>query len=829
MPVVRSSIRVLTIRAATAPAYYERVEFGRDDYYGEAGATPGAWVGREARALALSGSPERGDLEALLGGSSPRTGEPLGVPSRRVNAGFDLTFTAPKSVSVLAAVGDERVRGAVLAAHEVGVAAALDHLERFECWTRRGGGGARVIRAGGFVGAAYTHEMSRSGDPHLHTHVVVANVVRGEDGRWTTPDMRPVYAGAKTAGAIAEAVMRDQLTRELGVEWGPVVNGIAELAGVPEAVRTHFSARHAEIMEEAAVRGFTGRAALDLIQRETRDRKRHIDRDRAVAEWRARAAEHGFGERELAQLLGRQRPVPAAEYHRRLVEVGDRMLGPEGLTQRDSTFTRREVIQYVSDAHPEGAPPGRLEELADAFLTRRCIPLLRDEAGDTGHREQRYTTHDMLDTERRLLAAGTHRDPMAAVRAGREAVDAVIARRPTLGADQEEAVRHLCGGSHRVRVLEARAGTGKTFTLDAVREAYEASGVPVVGVAWQGQAADLLQRDAHIPSQTAALLQVRAGRGEEPIPRRSVVVVDEASVMPTRALEQLITQAADREARVLLVGDRAQLPSIDAGGGFAALAGRLGAAELTVNRRQQSPLRQRVVACLADGDAAQAVRLLRRSGALHAYDDARDARADLVAAWAQAEAESPGRNLMLAHDRRDVAELNRLARAWRESWGGISDRRIVAGGTEWAVGDHIVCRRNDYAVGVRNGTRGTVTAMDDHGRHIDLVTDHGDQVRLPAVYLADAHHGYALTGHVSQGETVDRTFVLASPERGGAEWAYVAASRHRHDLQVFAVHPDLGEVEQALGHAWARTRATGLALDHLEPHGRSVGVELPGR
>ncbi|MGE3141342.1 MAG: MobF family relaxase [Thermoleophilia bacterium] len=820
---------MLTIRAATAPAYYERVEFARDDYYEEVGATPGRWVGRGADGLGLDGAVERGELATLLGGHSPRTGQPLGVPGRRGNAGFDLTFTAPKSVSLLAAVGDESVRRAVRSAHEAGVAAALDHLERFECWTRRGARGARVIRAGGFVGAAYTHEMSRSGDPHLHTHVVMANVVRGVDERWATPDMRPVYAAAKTAGVIAEAVMRDHLTRELGVEWGPVVNGIADLAAVPEAARAHFSARHAEIVEEAAVRGYTGRAALAMVQRETRDRKRHIDRDRAVAEWRARAAEHGFGELELAQLVGGHRMVPTAEYHQRVADVGERMLGPEGLTLRDSTFTRREVIQHLADAHPDGVPPGRLGGLADAFLARRCIQLDLGREGDPGHRERRYTTGDMLDTERRLLAAGTHRDPMGAVRARQEVVETVIADRPTLGADQEQAVRHLCGGSHRVRVLEARAGSGKTFTLAAVREAYEASGVSVVGVAWQGQAADVLRRDARIPSQTAALLLKRSERGEEPIPHRGVVVVDEASVMPTRPLERLLAKAAAREARVVLVGDRAQLPSIDAGGGFAALADRLGAAVLLVNRRQQSPLQRRVAAHLADGEAAEAVRLLRRSGALRAYDDARDARADLVAAWAKAEAESPGTNLMLAHDRRDVAELNRLARDWRESWGGISDRRMVAGGTEWAVGDRIVCRRNDYGLGVRNGTRGTVTSLDEKGRHLDVGTDHGEPVRLPADYLGDARHGYALTGHVSQGETVDRTFLLASPERGGAEWAYVAASRHRHDLQVFAVHHDPEEIERALADAWARTRATGLALDLIEPPTRGRSVEGLGR
>ena len=109
----------------------------------------------------------------------------------------------------------------------------------------------------------------------------------------------------------------------------------------------------------------------------------------------------------------------------------------------------------------------------------------------------------------------------------------------------------------------------------------------------------------------------------------------------------------------------------------------------------------------------------------------------------------------------------------------------MAGGTDWAIGGRLVCRRNDYSLDVRNGTAGTVVRLDPLGEHLDLFTDHGEIVRLPADYLAHARHGFALTGHVSQGESVDRTFVLASPERGGAEWAYAAASRQRHDLQVF--------------------------------------------
>jgi len=309
---------VHTIRAARDAAYYEAREFVREDYYLEAGLAEGAYVGREAEHLGLEGAPARGELQALLEGRDPLTDEPLpGLRDGRRNAGFDLTFTAPKSVSVLLAVGDERVRRAVIAAQEAGVAAGLDYLERHELQARRGAGGQRIVEAQGFVGAAYTHEMSRSGDPHLHTHAVVANAVRGPDGRYSAPDMRPIYHAAKTAGTIAEAVLRHELTRSLGVEWGEVRSGTAEIAGIPQTVLAHFSSRHAEIAELAAVRGSTSLQAVGAAQRQTRDRKPVIDRDTAQRDWRARAAEQGFGRVELARVLDRA--------------VGDRALTPKAL------------------------------------------------------------------------------------------------------------------------------------------------------------------------------------------------------------------------------------------------------------------------------------------------------------------------------------------------------------------------------------------------------------------------------------------------------------------------------------------------------------------
>lgn len=266
---------MLTLRAAKGPDYYERPEFARDDYYSERGEVRGAWVGRGAEARELSGGPSEGALGMLLDGCDPTTGAPLAGTARRAggNVAFDLTFAAPKSVSVLAAVGDEVVRGAVLNAHAAGVDAALDYLEREACFVRRGRNGAAVLPGEGFIGAVYVHEMARSGDPHLHAHLVIANRVRGEDGRWSAPDMRPVYSQAKTAGTIADAVMRAELSRSLGVEWGPVANGIAELVAVPPSVREHVSARHAEIMEEATARADQSRGTRRHPARDARPKE----------------------------------------------------------------------------------------------------------------------------------------------------------------------------------------------------------------------------------------------------------------------------------------------------------------------------------------------------------------------------------------------------------------------------------------------------------------------------------------------------------------------------------------------------------------------------
>jgi conjugative relaxase-like TrwC/TraI family protein len=179
------------------------------------------------------------------------------------------------------------------------------YVEREAGVTRRGPGGAAVIAGRGLIGAAFRHRTSRAGDPHLHTHVLVANLILGEDGRWGTLDGRRVYAHTKTAGYLYEHRLRVLLTRELGFEWEPVRNGIADVAGVSPAVRRAFSRRRVEIEAEMARRGATSPRAAEVAALATRRAKDfRVTPERLAPEWRERAAALGLDEAAVQATIG---------------------------------------------------------------------------------------------------------------------------------------------------------------------------------------------------------------------------------------------------------------------------------------------------------------------------------------------------------------------------------------------------------------------------------------------------------------------------------------------------------------------------------------------
>jgi conjugative relaxase-like TrwC/TraI family protein len=257
--------------------YYERqIAAGMEDYYAGRGEARGTWRGVGARALGLGlgETVADGEFMALARGLSPVDGSVLRVmPTVSTVAAIDLTFSAPKSVSVLFAVADESVAGAMVAAHERAVDEALAYLEREACFTRRGHAGADRLRGEGFIAAGYRHRLSRAGDPQLHTHVVVGNLTRA-DGRYTALDAHALYEHKSAAGAVYRAVLRAQIRARLSwVVWRPAGRGLFEIDGVPEPVLRHFSQRREEIAERYRHAGYRviGTAPTARAARELRD------------------------------------------------------------------------------------------------------------------------------------------------------------------------------------------------------------------------------------------------------------------------------------------------------------------------------------------------------------------------------------------------------------------------------------------------------------------------------------------------------------------------------------------------------------------------------
>ncbi len=800
--------------------YTDAVAKGREDYYQGGGEAPGAWHGHGAQQLGLGGRVEDEPFTAVLAGHRPDDGGKLRSstgPSRL--AGFDLTFSAPKSVSILFGVGEPAIAAAVRDAHDEAVRQALGYMEREATFTRRGTNGRQVLRGGGLVVAAFRHRTSRAGDPQLHTHAVVANTTFA-DGRWSTLDGRAILAHAKTAGYLYKAALRNELTERLGVQWSDVIHGSAELQGVSREVIEHFSRRRLEIEERMAERGEQSPKAADAAALDTRKRKDYaVPVDRLRAEWRARAAEHGLTADRLERLLEDRSVDPGPDLDLAARAIG----GMTGVTKESSTFDRRDVLRAWCERHPAGAGVERIERLTDRWLASTHAARL-DEAKPSPTSGPRYSTPSMLETEQELVDTARQRLRSGVAVADPAHVDAALSGRPELADEQRDAVRALTTSGDGVQVLRAAAGTGKTYALEAARAAWQASDQDVVGCALSARAARELQEQTAIPSITIAKLLGDLSQGWAPEPC-DVLVVDEAGMVGTRAIAQLARHAEQADVKLVLVGDDRQLPEIDAGGALAGIAGRIGALELHDVRRQQYEWDREALAALRHGKINDWARAYRDHDRVHTAPTPGKVRERMVDDWWQC-AKAGGDDVMIAHRRSDVADLNRRARERMHADRRLGDDELTVDGRAFAEGDRVLARRNDHQLAVTNGTRGRVLSIDLERRTLVVQPDAGEPTTLDAAYLDAGHldHAYATTAHALQGASVDHAFVLGSEDLY-REWGYTALTRHRQEAHFYlhseaqetrplpGLEPEPDPIDERLREILGKRRHKNLAID----------------
>ncbi|HEX6255464.1 MAG TPA: MobF family relaxase [Euzebyales bacterium] len=814
--------------------YVEQVARDRHDYYAGHGEAPGMWRGAFADHLGLSGQVAAEDFRAVLEGVDPATGTPLKARANRRMAAWDVTFSPPKSISALWALAPDDARGQVREAQAAAVDAAVGYLTAHACVVRLGRDGVDRQDGAqlGFLRADFAHRCSREGDPQLHVHSILVNVVEAPDGRRAALDGGLLFQHAKAADGIYQAALRADLTRRLGVGWERR-DEQWEVAGIPPGLCRDWSKRRSQITAALVARGLdpdtaTGRAAQTAAL-VTRHAKAHVGDGRSLHDRFAREAIiAGHNPERILQAAlhtDLQHGPPRGPHVTRLL---DAIAGADGVTKQASSFSRRDaVIDLAARSAIHGASAdhaaGRVEILVNRLLrddrivsvlapaARTTSELLRvrDAAGriirTVDQSERRYTTIDLLAAETELLQRATSRQHAGVGRIPGAIVDQVLGAHPTLDSDQQTMVRTLASSGAGVDVVVGKAGTGKSTALGAYRAALDAAGVPVVGVAPSATAAHQLAMSAGIrDTATVDRLLVELRHRRRRLPHGVVVVLDEAAMCPTRSRLALQRAVDAVDGKIVDVGDHRQIPSVDVGGGHYVLAQRLGATVLGQNHRFRDPVFRDAAELFRDRQPAAAVQVLRTQGAVSDHHRRPvDAWMGMVDDWLKLR-DSGCSVLMLATERQTVGELNRFARAHLVARGDIArrartyrapdDRRAIT----LAVGDEVILRRNHRltqpdgtTMVVRNGMTGRVTATHRNRITVDLDAAHREpgrptRVTVSAGYVGEhVDHGYARTVDTAQGATVD--YSLFTPSAlATAERAYVALSRGRLTNRIYA-------------------------------------------
>jgi conjugative relaxase-like TrwC/TraI family protein len=837
----------------------------------------------------------------------------LAKPTRTAVAGFDLTFTAPKSASTVWALADAKTQEAVVAAHRAAVDDALAHLERTALFTRTGTHSCAQVPTRGMLATAFDHWDTRTGDPNLHSHVVLANKVQGPDGVWRSVDSRALLHAVVEISELYDNLFADQLAARLPISWGWRHRGAQrtpafEVDGVDDDLLKVFSTRSTQIdqaMTEAMAKFMATHARSpnrvevtrlrQQVTRTTRPAKTRHSLHEYLTTWRRRGqvATGKTPEQLVAATMKTSRCTAL-----RSDQVSDDVVGHlagEAIDQvltRRSTWTRSNMTAEAARATRGlrmATTADRLElhtRVTDTALSR-CVNLAAPEVftAPPDYRrldetsvfsrpaEAKYTEVRILDAETRLLTATETTGAPAARRSDAHTVTSApvpVAHSGgpvTLASDQVDAVTTIATSGRRLDVLVGPAGTGKTTTLLALRRTWEATHGrgSVVGLAPSATAAAELADALEIGCEnTAKWLYESTGLGhtrrvaliaeltqlaQRAHPRRDaarvaylakalrtlttetrawalqpgqLLIVDEASLAGTLTLDTLLTQAATADAKLLLVGDHAQLSAVDAGGAFHLLAERGHPAVLTSLWRFTHRWEAHTTRLLRAGNTRAITEY-----AEHDRLSAGPAEAMLEAAYAawQTSELTGASAILLAADSHTVAALNARAHADR-----VADRVVAATGVTTptgvtiAAGDRVVTRRNARHLRlltggyVRNGDLWDVLTTHDDGSLTLVKTTRSGAVRretprtvhLDPGYVAEhVDLGYASTTHRAQGITVEHSHVLAAPGMT-RENLYVAMTRGRTS-----------------NHLYTATDVVDPLCEHLpDPHGAPAGRDV---
>jgi Ti-type conjugative transfer relaxase TraA len=521
--------------------------------------------------------------------------------------------------------------------------------------------------------------------------------------------------------------------------------------------------------------------------------------------------------RMAAQGLDSERLV---EHHAIARANGEKLLrnpalALDAITHGQATFTTRDLAMFV---HRHSNGKNQFDRVMAAVKAAPDLVAL----GKDGRGQDRFTSHDMIETEARLERATVRLEASR-----RHAMDeqhrklAVVRaemRGLVLSSEQRSAFEQATGAKG-LGVVIGYAGTGKSAMLGVARTAWESAGYSVRGVALSGIAAENLESGSGIASRTIASMEHQWAQGRELLTDRDVLVIDEAGMIGTRQMERVISEAEKNGAKVVLVGDPEQLQAIEAGAAFRSIAERYGGVEITAIRRQREDWQRNATRHLATGRTGEAVRAYDEHDRVHAAETRERARADLVDRWDRDRVAVPGATrIILTHTNDEVQALNQAARQRLRDAGQLGEDvplRAERGQRTFASGDRIMFLRNERSMGVKNGSLGIVQSVTSARMTVTL--DDGRAVSFDIKDYAHVDHGYAATIHKAQGVTVDRVHVLATPGLD-RHAAYVALSRHRDSVDLHYGQDDFAD-RDSLVRTLSRERSKDMAGDYTRTFG----------
>ena len=510
------------------------------------------------------------------------------------------------------------------------------------------------------------------------------------------------------------------------------------------------------------------------------------------------------------------------EHHAIARENGERIIANpdialDAITKQQATFTNRDLAMFIH-RHSDGK-----DQFDLALNAVQSSPNLIG-LGMDGNGSERFTSLDMIEVEARLERASAslaeRQLHKVSERDSDRALASAEARGLSLSGEQRAAFDHATSGKD-LSVVVGYAGTGKSAMLGVAREAWEAAGYEVRGAALSGIAAENLEAGSSIASRTIASLEHQWLQGHDLLTANDVLVIDEAGMVGTRQMERVLSHARDAGAKVILVGDPQQLQAIEAGAAFRSIAEEHGSEEITEIRRQHEEWQRDATRQLATGRTGEALDAYNDHDMLHAAETREAAREELIDGWDRERVTNPDDSrIILTHTNDEVRELNLAARERLSANGELGpdiEMQVERGQRSFAEGDRVMFLRNERELGVKNGSLGTLQSV--NAQRMAVLLDDGRSVAFDIKDYRDIDHGYAATIHKSQGVTLDRTYVLATPGMDQHS-SYVVLSRHRDSVDIHYGRDDFVD-----GGKLARTLSRERGKDMASDYDREAGAD----